>query len=641
MKIVLVGQPNSGKSTIFNSIAGIKAISSNFPGTTVKYTLSRVRIFNRTCECVDLPGTYSLTSLDLAERETLRFLTEEPVDVIINVIDASLLGRSLELTLQLLELQVPLVICLNMIDEARRKGLTIDARKLSELLGVPVVQTQATAGIGLQELFRTAVMAAENPPPRTHMEFHRDIEEVVRAVSTFVQKRCLSGVNLPPRFVALRLLEGDPAITRWMGKRKPECLSFIREQQKNLEKSHGVSAETVIAAERHAAAHRIYQQVVKIQHYKPRWRDHVDRVIMHPFWGYFFLILIFYGFFFLVFQVGKSIEEPLLDLFAGLSRMVAAHLGEQGLLTQLLDGLIQGIAGGIGIVLPYLLPFLLGLSFLEDVGYLPRVAFFMDAFMHKIGLHGKAIIPFIIGYGCNVPAIMATRILDSPRDRVVASVLATMVPCSARTTVILGLVAFYLGPAAALSIYFLNILVIAISGKILSRRLPESSPGLILEIPPFRLPAWRVLLLKTWLRLREFIVLAWPILIAGSILLSLISYWHIDQVLNTLLSPLTYVMGLPKKVATVLIFGILRKELSLIMLLQALGTVHPLQVLSAGQIMTFTVFVVFYFPCLATLSALIKEIGLRWAVFAVLFTTGLALVLAVLVRWGLFLVGIT
>ncbi len=273
-----------------------------------------------------------------------------------------------------------------------------------------------------------------------------------------------------------------------------------------------------------------------------------------------------------------------------------------------------------------------GISFLEDVGYLPRVAFFMDTFMHRIGLHGKAIIPFVLGYGCNVPAVMATRIMESPRDRLISSVLATLVPCSARTAIILGLVAFFVGPVAAIGIYLLNIFVIAATGKFLTSRLPESSPGLIMEIPVFRLPTLRTLLMKTWLRLREFIVIAWPILIAGSVILSLISYYHLDHVINSLFTPLTAILGLPAVVGTTLIFGLLRKELSLIMLLQALGTVQVTDVLSTQQIIVFTVFVVFYFPCLATLGVLIKEIGLRWAGYTVLMTTSIAIVLALVVR---------
>jgi ferrous iron transport protein B len=248
------------------------------------------------------------------------------------------------------------------------------------------------------------------------------------------------------------------------------------------------------------------------------------------------------------------------------------------------------------------------------------------------------IIPFILGYGCSVPAVMATRILESRRERIIASILSVMVPCSARSTVIFGLVAYYVGPNAALGIYVLNIFVIAVAGKVMARLMPEEAPGLILEVPAYRLPSARVLLLKTWFRLREFIYVAWPILIVGSVVLSLIEFAHWDVVMNNLLYPITYALSLPKQVGVTLIFGILRKELSLIMLMQALGTNQLGQVLSHLQMMTFTIFVVFYIPCAATIGVLWKEIGGRWTLFTILLTTGLALFLALLTKylWLLF-----
>jgi ferrous iron transport protein B len=280
-------------------------------------------------------------------------------------------------------------------------------------------------------------------------------------------------------------------------------------------------------------------------------------------------------------------------------------------------------------VLPYLLPFLIGMAILEDLGYLPRVAYLMDSLMHRIGLHGVAIVPAILGYGCSVPAVMATRILTSTRDRFIAAVISTLVPCSARMTVIFGLVAFYLGPFWALVIYALNILVVAGSGKILSMIMPEGSPGLILEVPPYRRPKCQVVLSKTRLRLREFIVVAWPVLIAGSVLLSLAEHYHWDKAVNHALAPFTTVLGLPEVVGTTLIFGILRKELSMIMLIQALGTPQVLSVMTASQIVVFTLFVTFYVPCVATLVVLVKETGWKLTVAVAIYCLLLATVIGI------------
>jgi ferrous iron transport protein B len=283
-------------------------------------------------------------------------------------------------------------------------------------------------------------------------------------------------------------------------------------------------------------------------------------------------------------------------------------------------------------VLPYLLPFLLGLSILEDIGYLPRIAFLMDALMHRIGLHGTAVIPAILGYGCNVPAVMATRILASPRDRFIASVVAALVPCSARMTVIFGLVGYLLGANAALGIYGLNLIVVALSGALLSRLLPESTPGMMLEIPVYHRPRLKIVLIKTWLRMKDFIVIAWPLLVVGSTLLSLADYFQFTNGINLIISPVTMLLGLPVQVGTTLVFGLLRKEMSMLMLFQALGTENVLSVMTRGQVLVFTVFVVFYLPCVATLGVLYKQVGGRRTLFIAGFTLLLALVLGIATR---------
>jgi len=281
---------------------------------------------------------------------------------------------------------------------------------------------------------------------------------------------------------------------------------------------------------------------------------------------------------------------------------------------------------------PYLFPFLMGLSLLEDVGYLPRVAFLLDSFMHRIGLHGKAAIPVFLGYGCNVPAVMATRILESPRDRFIAALAASLVPCSARMTVIFGLVGALFGGGAALALYGLNALVVVISGMVLSRLLPEVSPGMFMEIPVYRFPRIKVALLKTWMRLKDFFIIAWPLLIAGSVVLSLIDHFRLTDPINRFLAPITGVLGLPQIVGMTLVFGILRKELSMLMLFQALGTTDVAAVLDRGQILVFTVFVVFYVPCLATMGVLAKQIGVRKMIFVVILMLVLALILGAITR---------
>jgi ferrous iron transport protein B len=332
-------------------------------------------------------------------------------------------------------------------------------------------------------------------------------------------------------------------------------------------------------------------------------------------------------------MIGKEIEIPLLALFEKFSQYLNIHVPHGSLVHNLLNGLIQGFSGGIGIALPYLVPFLIGLSLLDDTGYLPRAAFLLDFVMHRFGLHGKSIIPFVLSYGCNVPAIMSARILERSRDRYITAALSTLIPCAARTTIIFGIVGFFIGPLPALLLYLLNIVVIAATGKVLSRLLPDHSQGMVLEIPPYRMPSVQSLIKKTWFRLREFIVIAWPLLIAGSLILSLLDYFHLAHVINDLLSPLVgFTLGLPKEVGVTLVFGILRKELALVMLIQALGTHDLLSVMTHTQMMVFTVFSMFYVPCLATVGVLRAVLGNRGMLTVLLLTTGIGAALALAAR---------
>ncbi len=256
----------------------------------------------------------------------------------------------------------------------------------------------------------------------------------------------------------------------------------------------------------------------------------------------------------------------------------------------------------------------------------------MDNLMHRLGLHGKSIIPFILGYGCSVPAVMATRIMESPRDRFVVALLAILIACSARSVIIFALVAYAIGPMYALGVYFLNLVVIAALGRLSTWILPEVSPGLLMEIPEYRLPTLNNVLRKSWRSLKDFVVVAWPILIAGSLVLSLLKYYKLDTLIDRALVPLTSLLGLPAAVGTTLIFGVMRKELALVMLNEALGTTNLQSVLTQTQLLTFTVFMLFYIPCAATIAALSREVGWRGATAAVVASLALALGLGVITR---------
>jgi ferrous iron transport protein B len=635
MRIAFIGQPNCGKSTIFNYYSGYKAVVSNFPGTTVKYTESQVVVDGEEVSCVDLPGVYSLTSTDQAELNARNFLLKgEAADVIVNVIDASLLSRSLELTLELMSLERPLVVALNMMDEADRKGIRINIHKLSTLLGVPVVPTIGATGRGLTGLLKTAIETARHQVRPAAVVFSRDVEEEIAELSDLMDPALAQDLSLPWRFFLVKLLEDDPYLLEEVEARSEAALPLVRNHQKILAQSHGRPPEIVIASERHALSVNLFEQVAKVTPAeKPPWRDRLDRVATHRFWGYVILVLVMGLFFQVVFRLGQYAEEYLMSYLDLAQKAAQGWLGAHSLGYYLMgEGFLLGLFGGIAIVLPYLLPFLVGLSLLEDSGYLPRVAFLMDNLMHLLGLHGKSIIPFILGYGCSVPAVMAARILESPRDRLVVALLSTLIPCSARSVLIFALVAYALGPYWALGVYFFNLLIIALLGRISTWLLPEVSPGLLMEIPEYRRPTWRNVWRKTWWSLKDFIVVAWPILIAGSLVLSLLKFYGLDVDLNSALSPLTGLLGLPAVVGTTLIFGIMRKELSLVMLNEALGTTQLQTVLTPTQLLTFTIFVLFYIPCASTIAALSREVGWKGAAAGVIGSLALALVLGLLTR---------
>jgi ferrous iron transport protein B len=521
-----------------------------------------------------------------------------------------------------------------MMDEAHRKGIILKPTKLSHLLGVPVVSTISNRGSGLTELLDTAVEAGQAQVSPAAVIFSRDIEEEIAELSDQLDIHLAQKLGLPWRFFLVKLLEDDPYLLDEVDRQDPHLLHLVKNYQKILAQSRGRPPELVIASERHALAVNLFEQVAKVTpSTKPSWRDRLDRIATHRFWGYVVLVLIMGLFFQAVFRFGQYGENFFLSYLDWALKLTQNRLGPDSLGYYLLgEGLFMGIFGGVAIVLPYLLPFLVGLALLEDSGYLPRVAFLMDNLMHRLGLHGKSIIPFILGYGCSVPAVMATRIMESPRDRFVVALLAILIPCSARSVIIFALVAYAIGPWFALGVYFLNLVVIAALGRVSTWILPEVSPGLIMEIPEYRRPTLKTVLRKSWRSLKDFVVIAWPILIVGSVVLSLLKYYKLDTLLNQALVPLTSLLGLPSVVGITLIFGIMRKELSLVMLNEALGTTQLQTVLSQTQLLTFTVFVLFYIPCASTIAALSREIGWRGAAAAVIASLALALGLGVLTR---------
>ena len=633
LRIALAGNANVGKSVIFNQLTGLNQIVGNWPGKTVERAEGTLYFKGYKIRIIDLPGIYSLSTFSMEEIVSRDYIAVEKPDIIINVIDASALERNLYFTFQLLELEAPLVIALNQVDFAAKKGMRIDAEKLSEFLGVPVVPTVAITGSGINELLSTAIAAVngELKPNPLEIQYGKEIEERVQAIEKMLSKKLpeLSTVY-PPRWIAIKLLERDVDVAGKLKNYKhgKEVLDFAEKLATELEKIHGESSPVVLASEKYSLASKIAKEVTIIET-PPRisLEQKLDEVTTHKIFGYFILAAVVASMFTAIFAVGDFLSESLDLLFSTLTLQIENLLSPllpNFAVTLINEGILGGIIAGLTIALPYIIPFYIILALLEDTGYLPRAAFLMDNLMHKIGLHGKAFIPIMLGYGCSVPACIGCRIMETQRERFLAAFVVVLIPCAARTVVILGLVGRFVGLHAALALYLFDLILIFILGRIAFKALPGEPVGLIMEMPAYKKPVIKNVLMKTWARTKDFVYIAFPIIIAGSLTISALSIsGTMDYVVNAASPLIEGWLGLPKETGIPLIFGILRKELTLILLSQLI----PLESLKAVEMIVFSLVTMIYIPCIATIAACIKELGWRKALTITLVDIALALLL--------------
>ncbi len=629
LRVALVGQPNCGKSTLFTAVSGYYVETGNFSGTTVKFTEARVNYKGSKIKLLDLPGIYSINSYDEAEKVTREKILSGDIDIIINVIDATVLARSLELTIQLIEMNVPMVVVLNMMDEAEKKGLQIDIDKFYELTGVRAFPVVAVKGTGISDLFNNILeFDYKNYLPKMPV-YDRDVEECISDIARHYPENLLNKYSsINERFFIIRLLEMDEYFEELAGSEDIEFLQYVKKKRSELAELHNWPEKSVFASHRHAYVLDIFEKVSSVRSRKKRVIiEDIDRFLINPIGGFISLSIVFGSIFLITFYLGDTISSFLEGPLEKMGRFIIPD--SEGYVKIILAGLWDGINGGLGIVIPYFIPLILLLSVLEDSGVLPRLAFMLDGIIHRFGLHGKAIIPFLIGYGCNVPAIMSSRTLENQWDRKIVILLSSFIPCSARTVVILALVTKYLGWFYTLLLYFLNIVVILLLSSLISRYKKVESEGFIMDVPPLRRPYIGTLIKKVWYRSGEFIFFAWPIIVFSSILLGLFGYWQINSFVNRILNPLTsYILNLPEELGIPLFFGIFRKELSLVMLYQVLGTENIDTVLSSGQIWVLVVFITFYIPCIATISTTYKEGGLKLSLFSVMLNFVVAILIA-------------
>jgi ferrous iron transport protein B len=555
-KVALIGNPNVGKSVLFSRLTGVHVVISNYPGTTVEFLEGKMAVGTDFVEVIDVPGTYSLEPSAPAEEVTIKMLND--ADIIINVLDATNLERNLYLTMELLETNHPMIIALNMHDELKHHGISIDVKELEKLLKVKVIPTSGVTGLGIRELKQSLCEAIPgNVKPRTNQQRWQQIGTVIDKVQRLTHRH----------HTFLEILE-DASVNHWGG--------------------------SIIAIGVIIACFMIVRFI----------GEGLIKYALDPFFQY--------------------IYQPLLS-------RLSLFLGKEGfihniLIGKLFDGRIdfQQSMGMLTtapyvefvMVLPYVLSFYVLLSFLEDSGYIPRLALLLDNVMHKLGLHGFAIIPVLLGFGCNVPGILATRVLESKRERFIASTLISIgVPCAALQAMIIGILGGY-GGKYIVFIYAVLFIVWLFIGVALNVFLKGYSQELFIEIPPYRFPSLNLLRKKVILRIKGFIVEAMPVVLASVLVINILQQIKVFEFISRLFGPvLSFIFGLPHEAVWVLIIGILRKDI-------AAGMLVPLG-LSVKQLIIACLVLSISFPCIATFTIFLKELGLKRLIQATMIMLGI------------------
>ena len=501
--IALAGNPNAGKTTIYNALTGSRQHIGNYPGVTVEKKESVITYNGKTLKVIDLPGTYSLTAYSVEEVVARNVIINEKPDVVVDIIDSSNLERNLYLAVQLMELRIPLVFVFNMKDMAQEMGIKIDVDKLSKLLGVPIIETVGSKGDGVKNILDEAIRVAKekniNYPLITYDSI---IEKYLSSIESLVKKHSSGIENYNSRWLAVKLLEGDKDVKSLVP--SPIVDEEVKRAEHDVEQILGDVPETAIASARYGfisgACQECVTTTVEARH---NMSDAIDSVLVNRVLG----IPIFLGLMYLVFQLTFTLGDPFMgwieQFFSFLGDKASVAISHDLLRSLIVDGIIGGV-GGVIVFLPNIIFLFIAIAVLEASGYMARVAFIMDKIMHKIGLHGKSFIPFLIGFGCSVPAIMATRTLDNQRDRIITMLVTPFMSCGARLPIYLLIIPAFFDKNQALVlwvIYLIGIIMAIIIAKILGMTVlkGESAP-FVMELPPYRIPTLKGVLTQMWER---------------------------------------------------------------------------------------------------------------------------------------------
>jgi ferrous iron transport protein B len=698
--VALAGNPNSGKTTIFNNLTGAHQHVGNYPGVTVEKKEGERRYKGRRLRFVDLPGTYSLSAYSVEELVARNFLLDETPDVVVDVVDSSNLERNLYLGLQLLEMEQPAILVFNMADEARKRGLEIDQALLSQLLGAPIVPTEGHRGVGMTELLDRIIELSEQKRDRPGgapaiRRLPPDIETERQEIAALIRAEPAVCARRDPAWLAMKLLECDEAArnaVRRMGGDPDRILSAADAAVERLRSKLGDEPEILIGDHRYGVISGACREAVRAAGVSRRsLSDAIDRVLTNRLLGLpIFLVMMW-----LVFQATFRLGQPLMDGieagFTFLGRVASENIGDPLWRSLVVDGVIGGV-GGVLVFVPAILILFFAIAMLEDSGYMARAAFLMDKVMHWLGLHGKSFIPMLIGFGCNVPAIMSTRTLESRRDRYTTMLVVPFMSCGARLPVYALLAAAFFKPEQAgnvmFSIYLLGIVVAALMARLLRSTLfrGETSPFLM-ELPPYRIPTWRSVVMhmwrRAWMYLRKagtiillFALVIWSLTqfprnpeptradrgrlaaapsaearerMAAEIRLRESYAGRMGAAVGWALRP----AGLDHwKIGTALVAGFGAKEV----VVATLGTLYSVgeeqeealrDRLAADPFFsplvayTMMVFVLLYVPCVATVAVVRQETrSWRWPLFHIVYTTATAWIVSVLVYQGGRLLGL-
>ncbi|MFZ1574698.1 MAG: ferrous iron transporter B [Chromatiaceae bacterium] len=661
-RVAIVGRSGSGKHSIFHAAASTRTRHERLAGIGPAYEECLVEVGIDQISLVALPAIEGFHAPDEDERVTLKYLlwgdrwpaiaqheAHRPAsvfaapDVLLMVMDATALERDLELALELMPLGRPMVFALNRMDEARAKRRFINVRALAAKLGGPVVPTVAHMGIGLAELFTTLVRVAREtrnapPVPWVHPPSAHIVAQWGAIADLARDPDVAAAFAVPEALLTLQLAENEDYFAQEFQAHFPDSHALLLAARAKADAALPRPLAEEIHADRHHRAAVLFEAVTRPgqEDETPRWQRWADDLFLHPRWGFIGTLVIFALVLFFVFEVSAFLDG------LTVARLIAWAEPWQptDLMGILARAVLDGVIGLAGIVIPYMIPLVMLLVVLEESGIMHRVAFVVDRGFHQLGLHGGVALPFLMGLGCNVPALAATAAVTRGRDRTVASLLITFLPCSARSAILLAVGGKYLGGLGVFALFMLIPVVVSLVGKLLQRRYPETTPGIIQEIPAYALPTPRQVFANTWERSRDIVTIVLPLLMAGSVVLALLDRYGADAWINLTLTPITtWWLGLPVALGVPILFGVLRKELSLLMVFQALGTQELSSVLDTTQIVTFLVFLTFYVPCVSTFAMMLKLLGRRDAYYSVVLSIAVALVVAVAVRWPLELVG--